>query len=231
MKNILILHGALGSKKQFDGLLSTLSSQFSAHSLNFDGHGGVPGQNPFSIDLFTDNVVQYMRDNRLEKTHIFGYSMGGYVGLNLALKHPGLVDKLVTLGTKIDWTPEIAVKETALLDPVKIVEKVPHFAEHLNQLHRPNDWKEVATKTATMMSDMGNGKKLTNNHFSRIKHHILIGLGEHDRMVSRKESEHVAHALPHGELKIIEGQHHPIEKVDLHKLADVITSFLSLNPT
>ena len=46
-----------------------------------------------------------------------GHSMGGYVALKLALKRPELVDRIITLGTKFNWTPEVAAKEVKMLNP------------------------------------------------------------------------------------------------------------------
>ena len=40
MKNLLVLHGAIGSKSQFDSIASLLDNQFDIHLLNFSGHGG-----------------------------------------------------------------------------------------------------------------------------------------------------------------------------------------------
>ena len=225
--NLLLLHGALGTKDQFSSLQEKLSSHFQVHSIDFEGHGNVPSSNDFSIDLFTNNVFDYLIDNKIESTHIFGYSMGGYVGLNLALTQPGLVGKIVTLGTKFAWSKETAEKEIKMLNPEKIEEKVPAFANKLASIHSANDWKTVVHQTAKMMYKLGNGKKLTNNDLKQIEHPALIGIGSNDRMVSIEESKASADALPNGTLNIIEGFPHPIEKVNEDQLTSIIVEFIS----
>ena len=66
MRNkIILLHGALGSKAQFEKLKGILSSQNEIYDFNFDGHGGVPTEEDFSIDLFADNTLRFIR----EKNH------------------------------------------------------------------------------------------------------------------------------------------------------------------
>jgi esterase/lipase len=131
MKQLLVLHGALGAQQQFEELKTLLESQFTVHTLNFEGHGGRTSNAPFSMDLFVENVRDYLQENNLSSCSVFGYSMGGYVALKFAAKFPGTVNEIVTLGTKFGWSPEIALKETAMLNPEKIEEKVPKFAAAL----------------------------------------------------------------------------------------------------
>jgi len=225
-KNLLLLHGALGSKTQLQPLQQLLSSDFKVHTLNFEGHGGRPSDHEFDMERFAENVVEKLQALGISSAHIFGYSMGGYVALTLAKKHPKMVDRIVTLGTKFNWSLESAQQEVQMLNPAKIEEKVPAFAKRLHELHQPNDWKEVMHKTADMMLALANGNKLTDTDLQQIQHHVLIGVGTLDHMVSVEESENAATQLPNGILKVIEDVQHPIEKVDLNVVATVIRDFI-----
>ncbi len=225
--NLLLLHGALGSEVQLKSLLELLSDDFNVHTLNFEGHGGRTSDHEFDMERFAANVVEKLQVLEIPKAHIFGYSMGGYVALTLAKKHPELIDKIVTLGTKLNWTLESAQQEVKMLNPEKIEEKVPAFAKRLHELHQPNNWKEVMRKTATMMLALANGKKLFNDDLQQIHHKILIGIGSLDNMVTIYESENAATQLPNGVVKIIEAVKHPIEKVDSTVLATVIRDFIA----
>ena len=142
-ENLLLLHGALGSKVQLRPLKQILEQKFNVFDLNFEGHGDVYSEQDFSIDLFASNVRDFLKEQNLENTHIFGYSMGGYVALHLANHKPSLVNKIVTLGTKFDWNPEGAAREIKMLNPEKVEEKIPAFAGYLNKLHSALSWKVV----------------------------------------------------------------------------------------
>ncbi|WP_420570765.1 alpha/beta fold hydrolase [Kordia sp.] len=225
--NLLLLHGALGSEVQLKPLQELLSKDFNVHTLNFEGHGGRASNYEFTMERFADNVTEKLQTLQLERTHIFGYSMGGYVALTLAKKHPELVDIIVTLGTKFNWTIEAAQQEVRMLNPEKIEEKVPAFAKRLHELHQPNDWKEVMKKTAEMMLALASGKRLTNQDLQQINHKTLIGIGALDTMVSVEESENAATQLPNGTLQIIDDVKHPIEKVDIQVLATIIKDFIA----
>lgn len=223
---ILLLHGALGSTDQFTGLQKYLIPEFEVFDLNFPGHGGKPfGEATFSIDGFVTEVVEFLEAQKIQKISIFGYSMGGYVALSLALKHPELVENIFTLGTKMQWNPEIAAREVKMLNPEVIESKVPQFAAALQKRHAPNDWKELLRKTAQLMTGLGNGQAIPLPAFSGITQKIVIGRGSLDNMVSQEESAAVADILPNGTLKIFEGFKHPIEQADPKILAGSILDF------
>lgn len=228
MKNpLLLLHGALGSQQQLQPLAQLLASNYSIHQLNFSGHGGRPAEADFSMDVFVNNVVQYLEENQLQQVSIFGYSMGGYVALCLALKHPHLVDKIVTLGTKFNWSQKAAAKEVKLLNPTIIAEKVPKFAAHLQATHAPNNWEEVLKQTAQMMLGLANGNKLQLEDLKQIQQEVCIGIGSLDNMVTVEESQEAAAALPQGTIQLLEEVYHPLEKNEASALVEYIQQFLS----
>jgi pimeloyl-ACP methyl ester carboxylesterase len=225
MKSIILLHGAIGAKDQLQPLADILSSHYDVHLLNFSGHGGEPLPYRFSIELFSDNLQCYIEALDLKEVNVFGYSMGGYVALYTAKHFPESIAKIFTLGTKFSWTPEIAEKEMKMLNPDKIEEKLPHFAEQLKQRHQPNNWRDVLSKTADMMRGLGENNALKINDYHHINTPVLVALGEDDSMVTRNETEEVANALPNAQFKMFPQTQHPIEKVNLALLANEIRMF------
>lgn len=226
-KHLLLLHGALGTEQQLIPLANLVNEQFTVHSLNFEGHGGRASAAPaFSIDLFVHNVLQFLQEQQLDSVAIFGYSMGGYVALRLAQQHPQLVEKIITLGTKFDWSIEAASKEVKMLNPSIIEQKVPKFAAQLHKNHAPNDWKLLLDKTAQMMLHLAHESKLTTEDLEQIQQEVLIGIGSLDNMVSVAESEQAAAALPNAQLQLIEGFYHPLEKNDLQQLVPLMREFI-----
>ncbi len=224
MTDLVLLHGALGSKVQLEQLKTLLQPHFTVHTLNFQGHGDLVSDEPFSIRLFVQNVLDYLNKNDIQTCAIFGYSMGGYVALKLAQEHPTRVDRIVTLATKFAWSPEIATKETALLNPAKIEEKVPKFAAALAQLH--TDWKTVMVQTASCMTDLGNQPALTETDFHEITIPVSLLLGSEDSMVTREETQAVAQHLPDSYVELIDGWQHPIERINKDELAIILNRLL-----
>ena len=225
--NLLLLHGALGSEDQFAPLLPLLAAHFNLYHFNFSGHGGIYSPGAFSMDRFAEEVKSFIESKNLQSVNVFGYSMGGYVALTLARRDPQLLAKILTLGTKFNWTPETAAQEVKMLNPEKIEEKVPAFAQQLATVHDPLDWKTVMQQTAQMMLDLGNGNaRLEDSDWPQIPNSVCINLGSEDRMVSPEESEHVAQLLPNAQYQLIEGFPHPIDRVDMPTLAQRILDFL-----
>jgi len=226
MKNLLILHGAIGSKEQFGLLKKQLENQYHTHVINFSGHGGEAFKTPFNIAQFADDVLVYLNQQHILSVDVFGYSMGGYVALYLAKNAPDRINKIITLGTKFSWTSEIAQQEIKMLDAEKIEEKIPAFAELLKLRHAPNNWKEVLAKTAEMMLEMGQKNPLTLNDYETIRHQVKIGLADQDEMVTLEETMAVAEAIPHAQFYRLENSKHPIEKVNLQQLTQEIVEFI-----
>jgi pimeloyl-ACP methyl ester carboxylesterase len=223
-KPIVLLHGALGSASQLEPMKKILEGRGrKVYSINFSGHSGKSfSENGFGIDVFANDLLFFLDDEKIETTDIFGYSMGGYVAMWLAHQHPSRINSVVTLGTKFDWNPESAEREIRKLDPEKILAKIPAFARILEHRHAPHDWKELISKTADMMCDLGNKPLLTQEIISTISHKSKILLGDQDDMADRTYSEKVAGWLPNGMFHLLENTPHPIEKLKLEILVDFI---------
>jgi esterase/lipase len=227
MKHLLLLHGAIGAKDQFGPLAEKLNDSFTVHTLNFSGHGGLPIPENFSVSLFAGDVLNYLSENNIGTIDIFGYSMGGYVALYLARHHPEKVGRIFTLATKFSWTPEIAARESGMLDPEKITEKIPAFANQLEQRHQPADWRAVLSKTAAMMIAMGAWNPLRMVDFIHIPHQTMMGIGDKDAMVTLEETIAVYRELSQANLIVLPATQHPLEKVDIDRLAAEVKGFFA----
>lgn len=217
MNPIILLHGALGSSSQLQPLAQKLEAKGrKIFMLNFSGHSGRAfSHNGFGIEAFAADLKGLVDSEKVTLADIFGYSMGGYVALWFAHLHPQCVGKIVTLGTKFDWSPASAEREIRKMNAEKMEEKVPAFARLLQQRHAPNDWKEVVRKTTSMMFDLGQKQLLTEEIFKTIKRPVNILLGDQDDMADLNFSKQVAAWLPFGRFELLKDTPHPIEKVGL----------------
>ena len=226
VKSILLLHGALGAQAQFANLKELLQAQYNIHTLDFEGHGtrAVANDRPFRIDHFAENVREYCAAHSLVKPCVFGYSMGGYVALRIAETTPDLIGDIFTLATKFAWNPETSAKETGFLDAAKIEAKVPKYAEFLRSLHGEY-WQDMLAQTKDMMLDLGNAPVLSPEALRSIPHRTRIALGDHDAMVTLRETEEYYRALPNSEMQVFPHTQHPLEKVPMGLLAEAIKEF------
>lgn len=227
MKELLFLHGALGSKDQFAELENALHTTYKIHTLNFSGHGRrASHHHAFTIQNFAHEVLDWMNESYIQQIDIFGYSMGGYVALWLARFYPERVGKIFTLGTKLKWSNDIAENEIKMLNPEKIVEKVPAFAQALAERHGEHEWQSMMSKTALLMRDLGH-THLSDQDFIKIEHEVLLGLGAKDNMVSLQETEYTHRLIENSKLKTYDDVQHSIEKVPVHLLVSEINAWFA----
>ena len=223
---LILLHGAIGSAAQLLPLAELLQDEFEVYAINFSGHGGKLIEQPFSMDLFANDVLEFMNENQIESAHIFGYSMGGYVALTLAKSNPERVSSIITLGTKFDWNPVSSIRESKMLNPDAIEEKVPKFASRLKDLHTESKWKIVLHETAKMMIHLGNGHRLLDVELKDIKTRCTIGLGSEDTMVTKEETTNVAKTLPYSKFVELKDVQHPIDLIDPKIIANYIKEYI-----
>jgi pimeloyl-ACP methyl ester carboxylesterase len=224
---LIILHGALGSASQMEPL-QVLMQKYGKKCLLLDlpGHGlnaHLPG---FGMDTFWRYVSHSMDGLKIEKADFFGYSMGGYVALALALNEAQKVGKIMTFSTKFNWTPQGAEHEVKMLDPEKIQEKVPAFAMQLSNRHGKN-WKLLLQKTAHMMLDLGNKPLLTGSELKQIQHPVLLSTGDADKTATPEETLAAFRQMPNARLWISPATPHPFEKLPQTEIAAKLNDFIS----
>ncbi len=224
MKNLVIIHGALGSSDQMLPLKGVLDEDFNVHLLEFEGHGdSSSNEKAFAIDDFVSQLDDCI--DTVGNAHIFGYSMGGFIALLSAASGNQNIQSITTLGTKMKWSPEIAEQEVKHLNPGKIKEKVPGFAKALEKKHGIN-WENVLNRTADFMKKLGDEAPITKKRMSQINIPVQLCLADQDQMVSKEETEEVNAWLVNSRFHIISESKHPIEQTNLTALAETVRSFI-----
>ncbi len=216
---MILLHGALGAAEQLAALSSHVPSG-TAHTFDFIGHGALapPGE-PLTIPRLAAQLEEFVQAHGLHGSPCFGNSMGGYVALLVASRRPGLLGPITTFATKFDWTPESAAKETMQLDPDTIRRKVPKFAALLEARHGNDGWAALCVATAALMQDLGAHPLLDKNALGRVAGPVKVMVGDRDPVVSIEETVAVYRALAQGQLMVLPGVGHPLERAPIDVLA------------
>jgi pimeloyl-ACP methyl ester carboxylesterase len=97
---LVLLHGAMGTIEScFAGLLPTLADHFEVIAVELQGHGHTRDvARPLSYEGMAGDIARLLATFDIQRANVVGYSMGGAVGLELALDRPDLVDHLVFAG-------------------------------------------------------------------------------------------------------------------------------------
>jgi pimeloyl-ACP methyl ester carboxylesterase len=97
----LVLIGGLGTDiTPYAGIIDWLAQRFQVLAFDNRGAGRTDKPNaPYTIGLMADDTAGLMEALSIERTYVVGISMGGRIALELALRHPGRVAKLVLVST------------------------------------------------------------------------------------------------------------------------------------
>lgn len=121
---IVLLNAFPVDRAQWEGLLSVLGTDVRGDVITFDmpgiGEMPLPDDEP-GLELIADAAVLAMREATGEdKAHWIGCSMGGYVAMAVAERHPDAVAGLGLIATKAAAdTEEAAAKRRSLADAVE----------------------------------------------------------------------------------------------------------------
>ncbi len=89
------LHGLLGSLDNWKLTATRWAGDFTVHLLDLRNHGHSPHADEFNYEVLVADVVEFIRDQHLDRVHLLGHSLGGKVAMRFAQLHPALVSKLV----------------------------------------------------------------------------------------------------------------------------------------
>jgi pimeloyl-ACP methyl ester carboxylesterase len=97
---LVLLHGAFGTIEScFAELLPALAPHFDVVAVEMQGHGRTRDvARPLRYEDMAADTAALLAALDISRAHIVGYSLGGAVGLELALDRPELVDRLVFAG-------------------------------------------------------------------------------------------------------------------------------------
>jgi pimeloyl-ACP methyl ester carboxylesterase len=118
------------------GIIPKLAETHEVYALEFQGHGRTTDiDRPITYPNLADDVAAFMDAVGLAKADVFGYSMGGQAGLQLAIRHPDKVDQLVAASVAYDlegWQP--AFREFIPQMTVEMFTGMPVFADSYREL-------------------------------------------------------------------------------------------------
>jgi pimeloyl-ACP methyl ester carboxylesterase len=145
---VIVLHGAYMNIPTMGAIIPRLAKTHKVYALELQGHGRTTDiDRPITYPNLADDVAAFMDAMRIGKADVFGYSMGAIAGLQLAIRHPAKVNKLVVASGAYDlagWQPEF----TAVI-PQMTVEAISQMSiakEYPKLAANPKGFPELARK-------------------------------------------------------------------------------------
>jgi pimeloyl-ACP methyl ester carboxylesterase len=108
---LLLIPGAFMATDSMTAWVSAFARERPVIIFDQQGHGRTPdASRPVSYEQFGDDAAALLRALNVERADVMGYSQGGGVALQLAIRHPERVGKLVTMSAtyrKDGWYPVV----------------------------------------------------------------------------------------------------------------------------
>src|SRR5262245_31178867 len=175
-KPLLLLHGAFGCAVAYP----LLAKDRQIIAVELQGHGHTADiDRPLSYEQMADDSAALLKHLKIEQTDVFGYSMGGSVGLALAIRHPKLVRKLAINGSNFgriedSYDPAIFQQFKSLpADFAPPILKGPYDKVAPD----PKQWPALVAKIKKMGLDF---KGFARDDMKSIKAQVLVTLGDRD---------------------------------------------------
>lgn len=223
---LVLLHGGGSTiETSFGKILPGLAKDRQVIAFEQQGHGHTADiDRPFTFEQSAEDTVALLRYLKIGKADFFGYSNGGHIALEIALRHPDMVRKLVLESIMVDregsdpgfWE---SFKDAKLEDmPAELRQAYLRTAPH------PED---LPTFFAKSVQRMLNFKGWTPQEVQSIDAPTLVIMG--DRDVARPEHAVLMYRLiPNAQLAILPDTDHMTIVKRSDWLLPMIGSFLDL---
>jgi pimeloyl-ACP methyl ester carboxylesterase len=219
---LILIHGALGNANQMQTLAKAASATYHVYTFQCPYHDGNAVEvTHFTIPYFANALLQFIAQHNIHNPIVMGYSMGGYIALYAQQKKPSMA-KIITYGTKFNWSAQATTNELKMLQPQTIIEKVPRFATQLQSLFG-NTWQQVVLATAALMNDICKQQYLSDKQQNTILIPVTLLVGNTDNMVTVAETKIAATIFDNATVHQVIGEH-PLHKVDVNMLLNFINA-------
>ncbi len=218
---VVLLHGGLANADYWGNQVLALRSHHTVVVVDSRGHGrSTRDARPFGYDLMADDVVALLDVLRLPKADIVGWSDGAIIGLDLAMRHPDRVGKLLAFAANVTT------------DGVKPgVERNPTFAafiaraghEYAGYSATPGQYRAFLDQIGRMWAEQPHW---SDAQLGKITAPVLVVDGDHDEAIKREHTEHVAAVIPHAGLLILPNVSHFAFLQDPKLFDDAMLHFL-----
>ena len=153
---LVLLHSGLGAIEMFGPNLPTLAKRHQVIAVDLQGHGRTADiDRPFSVELMADDIAALIAHLGIRRTDVVGYSLGGGVALQMAVRHPKIVGKLVVASAPFRrnaFYPEILAQQAFMSgDMAEAMKETPMYQLYTSIAPRPEDFPRLLSKMGEAM--------------------------------------------------------------------------------
>jgi pimeloyl-ACP methyl ester carboxylesterase len=197
---LVLLHGGGSTiETSFGRLLPSLSKTRRVIAVEQQGHGHTRDiDRPFSFEQMADDTAALLQQLHVEDADVFGFSAGGVVALQVAIRHPKLVHKLILASTFYKRSGCIPGLWEGF--PHATLDNMPPVLREgfLKVAPDPEGLKAQFSKTVTMMMGF---KDMDDATIQSITAPTLIMVADRD-VIRPEHGVEMLRVLPHAQLAV-----------------------------
>ncbi len=222
---VLVLHGGSAFIETMHNQITALAVDHFVVAPDSRAHGRTSDAEgvPLSYAQMADDMIALMDHLGLEKADIVGWSDGGNIGLDMVIRYPDRVGKLVTYGSNFHTDGLVPDEEG---EGVNSSPDDPRW-EVVRSFYQsvapdPDHWPVFHGKLMTMWDTQ---PTFTVEDLKRISSPTLVMAGEFDS-IKENHTRAMASAIPNGSLVIVEGEDHYAPLLAPETVTPAIVDFL-----
>jgi pimeloyl-ACP methyl ester carboxylesterase len=155
---LVLLHGGLGSGEMFGPVLTMLAAHRQVIAVDLQGHGRTADiDRPLDVRFLADDVAALIGHLGLQKPDVVGFSLGGGVALQVAIRHPEAVGRLVSASANIRRSaiyPEMLAQQGQVgAAAAEFMKDTPMYELYQRVAPRPEDFPRLLDKIGVAMAD------------------------------------------------------------------------------
>ncbi|MEU4427465.1 alpha/beta hydrolase [Actinoplanes sp. NPDC024001] len=154
---LILLHGGLGSGEMFAATLAAFAANHQVILPDLQGHGRTADvDRPIDIPTMGDDIAALIDHLGLDKPDVVGFSLGGGVALQVAIRHPEKVGRVVSASAGIRRSatyPEILEQQGQVTGAaVEFMKDTPMYELYQRVAPRPEDFPKLLDKIGEAMA-------------------------------------------------------------------------------
>jgi pimeloyl-ACP methyl ester carboxylesterase len=154
---LILLHGGLGSGEMFGPILPALAEHHQVIAPDLQGHGRTADiDRPIDVRLMADDIAALADHLGLDRPDLVGYSLGGGVALQTAVRHPAQVRRLVAASANIRRDaiyPEMLAQQGQVnAAAAEFMKDTPMYQLYQRVAPRPGDFPRLLDKMGEGMA-------------------------------------------------------------------------------
>lgn len=219
---LILLHGAFMS----GAVYPALAENRQVIAIDLQGHGRTADiDRPFTFEQMADDVVALLKQLKIEQMDVFGYSLGGKVGLALAIRHPEMVRRLAIFGATYKSFEESIPPEA-----------LEFFKQATPETFAPKDLKELYEKlspapnwtglAAKILESMKSFQGFSPEQMKAVEAEVWLGAGDH-KDVNLEHLVEMHQLIPKSQLAIFPNTEHLVMMTNPDKVLVWVKEFLN----